>query len=236
MTSLRRDPRGRRVGMVTFGALCWVLAGCASRVTVSGPGEPALNMGVVVLYSAAASPGTSRRTGLALVDCVTSAVAAEVPELRLVAVEDFARAAFPGIQLAEIPVSPDSVARLAGDSEFRAQAAAAGVRYLIIVEGQTTEPPPEGGAVAGGGMGGGAILGFWMWERDSMAGAVVYDLEARDSIGRIEVHVSGRPWFAILGIFPLGAPSFTESWACQKLGASVASFLRGTGRRSSALP
>ena len=63
----------------------------------------------------------------------------------------------------------------------------------------------------------------YMWERDPMPGAVVYDLEARDSIGRVEVHASGRPWFAILGIFPLGAPSSTETWACQKLGTSMAS-------------
>jgi len=51
-------------------------------------------------------------------------------------------------------------------------------------------------------------------------------------VDKVEATVSGRPWFLMAGIFPLGAPSFTETWACYKLGQGVVEALttRGDGR------
>ena len=215
---------------VALGALFLGLAGCATRIGYSGPGIVAgPQAGVVVLYSPAASPATSERIGESLVACVAGAITVELPGLQVVAVEDFAKAVFPGIEPASIPVSRQSLAPLVDDPQFLTRVTAAGVRYLITVEGRTTQSPAEGGAIAGAAPGGGAILGFWIWERESTAAATVYDFEAHETVGRVDVQVSGRPWFAVLGIFPLGAPSFTEGWACQKLGTALAKFLRGRG-------
>lgn len=213
---------------VALGALFLGLAGSATRTGYSGPGIVAgPKAGVVVLHSPAASPAPSKQFGESLVACVAGAITVERPELRVVAVDDFAGAVFPGTEPADIPVSQQSLAPLVDDPEFLTRAAATGVRYLITVEGQTRQSRAEGRAMAGAGPGGAAILGFWIWERESTAGATVYDFEAHETVGLVDVQVSGRPWFAVLGIFPLSVPSFTEGWACQKLGTSLAKFLRG---------
>ena len=72
-------------------------------------------------------------------------------------------------------------------------------------------------------------LGFWLRERDSTLWAEIVDVASGQSVAKVEATVSGRPWFLMAGIFPLGAPSFTETWACYKLGQGVVEALATPG-------
>jgi hypothetical protein len=45
--------------------------------------------------------------------------------------------------------------------------------------------------------------------------AEIVEVASGKLVDKVEATVSGRPWFLMAGIFPLGAPSFTEpatSW------------------------
>jgi len=66
---------------------------------------------------------------------------------------------------------------------------------------------------------------------DSALWAEIVDLASGQSVAKVEATVSGRPWFLMAGIFPLGAPSFTETWACYKLGQGAVEALSPSGDR-----
>jgi len=220
-------PRWR--GTLSFGGLAVLslLPGCASKVTYPRTSsvvvEPAV--GLTVVFSSAIAPGTRQGLGEDAADCVKSAIAESVPRARLVSREQFQRGVFPDVSFEALPLSRESLALLSKDEAFRERTRATGVRYLVTVGGGTDQPRPWGGGVCGGGPGGAGCAGFWLWKRDSTLWAEIIDLESGEAAARVEAAVSGRPWFMILGIFPLGAPSFTETWACHKLGRGVAEFL-----------
>ena len=135
--------------------------------------------------------------------------------------EDFVRVVLPEAPLESPPLGPDSLAAFLRDPVFLARVEQTGVRFLIVVEGLTTE------SLADVQTGGWPVGGVYMeWERQSNVSATIYDLDARAVAGKVEIQVSGRPWVAFFGL-PIGAPSFTESWACRKLGRRVVEFLRG---------
>jgi hypothetical protein len=213
--------------LAALALLAWLLvsAGCASQLKQSGELTSPAHAGVAVtvISTNAQWQPTSEPTGRALVACVTDAIREKLPDLLIVPAENFGRAAFPQVPLEAAPLSPESLAVLLEDSVFLAGAGQSRVRFLITVAGRTTQPSPEVGVVATyGGLG-----GFWVWKRESSVTAAIYDLGTRSPAGNVQVEVRGRPWFAIIGVFPLGAPSFTESWACQKLGNAIVEFLRG---------
>lgn len=220
-----RRPRARRPrlsgGVVPLvGLLVWA---CASQARQSGeltvPAPP--DAAVAVVSCNVASTASLEAMGRDLVACLTDAVREAMPGLRVVPGEDFARVALPEAPLESAPLGPESLAALLRDPVFLARVDETGVRFLIVVGGRTTQSVAE---MQGGGPGPPGV--FILWDRQTDVSATIYDLRARAAAGRIEVEVSGRPWFALVGL-PLGAPSFTEFWACRKLGSGVVEFLRG---------
>lgn len=190
-------------------------ASCASQVRRSGglaspvEGEVAVAVMSLKAGSGPAAEALSRE----LVGCVVHSLRAKLPDLRIVPAEDFARAALAEVPLKAAPVGPESLAVLLKDEVFLAGVERSGVRFLITVEGGTTQSSPDMQAYLA------------VWRRESTVTARVYDLRARSEVGEVQIKVSGRPWFLLFP--PLAVPSFTESWACGKLGGSVADLLGG---------
>jgi hypothetical protein len=157
--------------------------------------------------------------------CVSDALGECAPGARVIATAEFAREVFPNVPPERVPRSPESLLDLASNPEFRARAAALGLRYLVIATG-ATQMPHTGGIACFGGYGGAACLGLVIWHRDSQLAAVVLDLASEQLLQGPEAEASGHAWFAALGIFPLGMPpGFTRARACSGFGRAVAEAL-----------
>jgi len=220
--SLPKSQSARRVGLVVPLVLSLV-SGCASKVThtradsaVVGP-----TIGFTIVSSPVLAPETNERLGEKTVECVASAIANTMPMVRVIAAEQLRSSVLFDLPPASWPLSRESLETLSTDEALRGRAAAAGISYIIAVGGQTTQPRPRGGGVPLAGAGGAGIFGFWLWERDSTLWAEIVEVASGKLVDKVEATVSGRPWFLMAGIFPLGAPSFTETWACYKLGQGV---------------
>ena len=193
--------------------------------TLSADREVDPTIGLSILSSPAFAPETSKGLGEKTVECVASAIVNGVPKARVVAAEQFRSSVLFDQPLGSWPLSRESLEALSTDEVIRGRAAAAGIGYVITVGGQTTQPRPRGGGVTLGGAGGAGIFGFWLWERESTLWAEIVDVASGQSVAKVEATVSGRPWVLMAGIFPLGAPSFTETWACYKLGQGIVEVL-----------
>jgi hypothetical protein len=215
----------RRVSRFAIALL--LVSACASKVSYPPTDSVVVDptVGLSVVFFPDRAPGTRQGLGDDAADCVWSAIADGVPRARLIPLAQFQRGVFPDVPLEALPLSHESLTVLSKDEAFRGRVQATGIRYLVTVGGGTDQPRPWGDGVCGGGPGGAGCVGFWLWKRDSTLWAEIVDLASGEPVAKVEAAVSGRPWFMVLGIFPLGAPSFTETWACHKLGQGVAEFL-----------
>ena len=220
--SLPKSQSARRVGLGVLLVLALVY-GCASKVTHTRADSAVVDptIGLTILSSPVPAPETNESLGEKTVECIASAIANNMPKARVIAAAQFRSSVLFDLPPESWPLSRESLDTLSTDEVLRGRAVAAGIGYVITVGGQTTQPRPRGGGVTLAGAGGAGIFGFWLWERDSTLWAEIVEVASGKSLAKVEATVSGRPWLLMAGILPLGAPSFTETWACYKLGQGV---------------
>jgi hypothetical protein len=233
VASSRRRELTLSAGCIGLWALLVLSAvyGCASKVTQTRADSAVVDptIGLTILSSPVLAPETNERLGEKTVECVASALANNVPTARVIAAEQFRSSVLFDLPPESWPLSRETLDTLSTDEVLRGRTAVAGIRYIITVGGQTRQPRPRGGGVTLAGAGGAGIFGFWLWERDSTLWAEIVDVASGKSVARVEATVNGRPWLLMAGIFPLGAPSFTETWACYKLGQGIVEALTTPG-------
>ncbi len=205
--------------------------GCASKVTHTRSDSAVVDptIGFTIVSSPVLAPETNERLGKKTVECVASAITNDVPKAQVIAAEQLRNSVLFDLPPESWPLSRESLDTLSTDEVLRGRAAAAGISYIIAVGGQTMQRRPRGGGVTLAGAGGAGIFGFWLWERDSTLWAEIVEVASGKSMAKVEATVSGRPWLLMAGILPLGAPSFTETWACYKLGQGVVEALNTPG-------
>jgi len=205
--------------------------GCASKVIQARADFAVVDptIGLTILSSPLLAPETNERLGEKSVECVASAITNNVPKAQVIAAEQLRSSVLFDLPPESWPLSRESLDTLSTDEVLRGRAAAAKISCIITVGGQTTQPRPRGGGVTLAGAGGVGIFGFWLWERDWTLWAEIVEVASGKSLAKVKATVSGRPWLLMAGILPLGAPSFTETWACHKLGQGVVDAL--TARR-----
>jgi len=163
-----------------------------------------------------------------IVTCISDEIRKAHPSLRIVAPDEFRRAAFPDLSPEAVPNSPEYLSQLLNHANFRERISSLGIRYLLSVQGKT-DSVQKGGAGCGGGMGGAACIGLLTWERQSRISASVFDLKEARPAGNLHASADGRPWFFFIFPSPLmiGLPAFTEGKACREMGDALAKFLAG---------
>ncbi len=161
-----------------------------------------------------------------IVDCISTAINEADPTLRVVLPVEFRHLAFPNLAPEAAPQSPHYLTLLLEHPQFQDRMSQEGIRYLISVSGET-EQQDHGGIFCGGGYGGGGCLGVVWWDRESRLVASVFDFKQGRIAGEVRASASGRPWFAVVLIFPLGLPAATETRACSELGEAVSKFIAG---------
>lgn len=160
--------------------------------------------------------------------CIADALKRKNPEIRFVPAGKFRTAVFPGLDFASSPRTPGSYRLLLDNPGFQERIVALGIRYLVIVGGSTETQHDFGDILCGAGYGGGGCFGLKVWKKTSALAGVIIDFKKSRTAGEVSATVTGKSWFAVLGILPLGMPTFTESRACDELGESVGKFLVGT--------
>lgn len=162
-----------------------------------------------------------------IVGCIRTALNERHPTLRIVPPDKFRRTAFPDLAPEAAPHSPEYLSLLLMHPVFLKRIAPLGIRYLISVSGGTEQNVTISELGALGGPHAAVPLYIWAADRQTRLVASILDLTQTRAAGEVRTEVSGCPWFAIIGIFPLGLPAFTESRACGELGEGIAKFLAG---------
>ncbi len=228
--NLLKSHSAQRVGLGVLLGLALVY-GCASKITHTRADSAVVDptIGFTIVSFPVLAPETNERLGERTVECVASAIANNMPKARVITGEQFRSSVLFDLPPESWPLSRESLEALGTDEALRGRAAAAKISYIIAVGGQTTQRRPRGGGVTLAGAGGAGIFGFWLWERDSTLWAEIVEVASGKLVDKVEATVSGRPWLLMAGILPLGAPSFTETWACYKLGEGVVEALNTPG-------
>ncbi len=159
-----------------------------------------------------------------ILDCVRGEILRLRPKQPMVSFDQFRRTAFPDLQRESVPQHPKYFGVLTGSAKFREAIAPLDLRYVVFVGGVVETSEPEGGGLCAIGPGA-ACFAYWEWDSASRMGATVFDLKKAQTADRIEASASGKAWFAIVGVFPIGLPSLTSETACKDLGVQIARFL-----------
>jgi len=160
-----------------------------------------------------------------ILNCVRDEIVRVRPRQPFVTFKQFRQTAFPDLQLESVPRRPEYFAVLLDSMEFHEAIKSLELRYVVFVGGvsQTSEPESWGGC--GGGYGGVACLLYVEWAEASKIGATVLDLKMATRTNQLQASSSGKSFFAIVGIFPIGLPSYPSDKACKNVGIQVGRLL-----------
>jgi hypothetical protein len=220
LAALRGEVLPRFVGksgqlVVGFLAMAWVWAGCATPHVqeVREPPSRIMPREAIAILTVTDSPLEGEAVG-----CISEAVRTAHPKARIIPPDEFRRSVFAARPPDEEAEWAKYLASLANEPAIRDRMDSLGIRYLIAIGGGTEQ---------GGGVGVLPYIIVGAWTRHSRLVASVLDLKQARAAGELHAEASGRPWFVLIGILPLGAPAFTESRVCKDIGEAVVTYLTG---------
>jgi len=221
--------------MAGFFALASILVGCATaknpvdqRIITKKEAGDAIT--IVLNHSATTNYGgrwlsseEAHELETKIGNCVAKAMGKANRRLRIISADEFRGTAFPGMSFTGAPHSPEYLSRLLGHPAFLARIAPLGLRYLIIVDGESTSDS-SGEILCGGGYGGGGCFGLKIWDKSSRMEAHILDIKASTTTAEVTAAAQKTAWLAVIGIIPIGMPAFPVSEACATLGEQIADF------------
>lgn len=214
--------------MIFFRAVMLLLlaagAGCASTVveekgTAGGP--IARGESVVVLGDEIGFP-----------ECVRRAMKRSDPELQFIPSLRFRDALFPWFEPGTRPNNVKELEMLLGRPVVRTRIAGLGLRFVVVISGETSESKGKGAMMCGGGPPGGVgCLGFVWWDRTTSLQADVWDLKQLNEAAKVDISVSGT---ALLPAFVIPVPfiPLTETEGCNVLGSKIAEKITGRSQKN----
>lgn len=233
-----KSRRKRKIGrlMAGFFALAFISVGCATTgnprdqniITKTEPGDA---ITILLNHSATTNYGggwLSSEEAHALENkisrCVAKAMGKANSPLRIISADKFRGTAFPGMSFTGAPHSPEYLSRLVSHPAFQARVTPLGLRYLVIVDGESTSQS-SGDIVCGGGYGGAGCFGVKIWEKSSRMEALILDIKGSAPAAEVTATAQKKAWFAVIGIIPIGMPASPESEACAILGEEIVNFI-----------
>jgi len=196
-----------------------ILAACApaqpSLVTV--PEAPARTAGAVAIlamepFALGAEPCAPERVA----ECLRVAMIRQRPGLRVLAPEEFARVAYPGLEVTEAPRQPEYVAMLLEDPAFRARIEPLRLRYVVVVGGLTATRPLWAHVECYYG-----CFGLTAAEQETRLAATLIDVERSGSMQEVTASRGDREYFAVFFVFPFYKPARTLSPACKTVAGEI---------------
>ncbi len=171
-----------------------------------------------------------------VIACTGETIRLNRPQQRIIAFDEFRRAAFPNLSRDAAPRTPKYLSMLLQRKDFRDRIRPLGIRHIAFIGGVTKTIQRGGMAVVGGPHAAG-IFGVITWDKKSRLGASVLDLNQPPATQSqatqpqattdLKAAASGMAWLAIVGVIPFGLPSDTVGTVCRDLGTRLAAYLDG---------
>ncbi len=161
-----------------------------------------------------------------VIECTGETIRRNRPQQRMVSFDEFRRTAFPNLSPDSAPRNPKYLSILLKRTDFRDRIRPLGIRHIAFIGG-VTETARDGAIICFGGGPGAGCFGMITWDKTSRLGASILDLKHSLRTENLDASASGMSWFAVVGIFPVGAHSDTVGAACRDLGARLTRYLDG---------
>jgi len=164
-----------------------------------------------------------------IVPCIKNGILKHTPNQNIIPFSKVANKLFPDLPKKRVPRTPGDYSILLDDEKFYTDISAMGIRYVIFVGGLTTDTGEHshGGCVGGpGAPSAAACLWLYVWDKETQLSASILDVHLRNSMPKnVENTSAGASWFAIIGVFPIGMPSFSVHNACSNVGNDIGKIL-----------
>jgi len=154
--------------------------------------------------------------------CVSQAASSMDIPVQVITGTQFRAVVFPDLDPRASPRNLKTLRSLIPDPRFRRRIEAAHIDYIAILGGEAHTSETKGGIGCGGGYGAAACLGILWWDHESKLSALIIDLRGGEERQTQGIDATGTSWFAMLAIFPIGAPSAIEEKGCERFGHAVA--------------
>lgn len=166
-----------------------------------------------------------------LIECVGETIQQNRPQQNIVSFDEFRRTAFPNLSPESAPQNPKYLSMLLQRTNFRERIRPLGIRHIAFIGGVTEVTFDSDSMICGGGYGGAGCFGVLTWDKTARLVASVLDLKNSLREDDLNASASGTSWLAIVGIFPVGAPSDALGMACRDLGTRLTRYLEGEVQR-----
>ena len=161
-----------------------------------------------------------------IVPCIKNKILEHNSNQNIISFDKVASKLFPDLPKKRVPRSPEDFSILLDDEKFYTDISAMGIRYVIFVGGLTTETGEHSYGGCGGGYGGAGCLAAIVWDKETRLSASILDIKLKNSMAtNVENTSTGASWFAIIGVFPIGMPSFSVHNACSNVGNDIGKIL-----------
>lgn len=137
-------------------------------------------------------------------------------------------ALYPWLEPRTAPLNADALPRLLDTPGVEAKIRAAGVRYMIWIDGQSETTGSAGGLSCAVAPGFAGCFGFGMWDKESAYRAEVWDLDQRTSVGKVSSRATGTSYVPAF-IVPIPLIAATQNAACSGAAAQLADLVKPAG-------
>jgi len=155
--------------------------------------------------------------------CLASALQRE--GLPVMAEQVLVDALYPWLEPRTAPLNAEALPKLLDQPGVEAKIRAAGVRYMIWIDGQSETTGSSGGLSCAVGPGFAGCFGFGMWDKESAYRAEVWDLNQRSSVGKVSTRATGTSYVPAL-IVPIPLIARTQSAACDGAAEQLVDLIR----------
>jgi hypothetical protein len=166
-----------------------------------------------------------------VIECVSEAIQQNRPQQNLVSFDEFRSTAFPNLSPESAPRNPKYLSLLLQRTDFRDRIRPLGIRHIAFIGGVREDIFDGDSMICGGGYGGAGCIGVLTWDKKARLVSSVLDLKYSLREDNLNASASGMSWLAIVGIFPVGAPSDVVGVACRDLGTRLTRYLDGEVQR-----
>jgi hypothetical protein len=135
---------------------------------------------------------------------------------------------YPWLEPRTAPLNADALPRLLDTPGVEARIRAAGVRYMIWIDGQSETTGSAGALSCAVAPGFAGCFGFGMWDKESTYRAEVWDLNQRSSVGKVSSRATGTSYVPAF-IVPIPFIAATQSAACGGAAEQLADLVKPAG-------
>lgn len=167
-------------------------------------------------------------TEVGFLDCVTDELDEGRNGLRVVGRQQFVDSLFPWFEPRTMPQKVESLPEMLSKPGVAEAISAAGVRYVVWVDGKTERTSEGGGLSCAASTVGGGCFGLLWWENDGSYEASVWDLRNGVHSGAVSSDAHGTSMVPAI-VIPVPLIARTQTAACKNLANELKAFIKNEG-------